>query len=176
MWQVALTNQADRLHLAFSFCVCLWGKVDSCASLDFKILINLFLTSSRKVCVVVDLKSLYPIWSHSYCFPANSHKSKCDRDSSNKAFLFTHTLSNEIEILMALPALPLTFDTYSTTRWWSSKGTNCVMTSRSTSYWRLVCCRITPSWRKRTSHCRSRSPCSNRARWGRKHDTQLMRL
>lgn len=40
------------------------------------------------------------------------------------------------------------------------------MTSRSTSSGRLVCCRTTPSWRRKTSRCRSRSRGSSRARWG----------
>lgn len=78
------------------------------------------------------------------------------------------TLPNETEVLVtdgvssSPPVCHLW--SYRTTRWWSSRGISCVTTSRSTSYWRPACCRTTPSWRRRTSRCRSRCPCSNRAR------------
>lgn len=115
MGQVAVPGQAHRLHLAFSFFFSvrpIWGTVHSCASLDFKNLRNLFLNRSRKGCVV-NIDSLHPIGSQSYCFRANSRltmNDECDQmgilfllsrfQIPSKAFRLTLTPSNRIEMRM----------------------------------------------------------------------------
>lgn len=80
--------------------------------------------------------------------------------SKEIAVVVTDSSSSSPSVLSVLPCSWR----HRTARWWSSRGISCGMTSRSTSSGRLVCCRTTPSWRRRTSRCRSRSPCSNRAR------------
>lgn len=58
--------------------------------------------------------------------------------------------------------------------WQSCSAVSCAMTSESTRCGRLVYCRITASWRRRTSLFRNKCLCWDRTRWDQEDGTHVL--